>query len=141
MTNYSTGENRPATTAGVTLSAVEALGKAQMFTRDQVAYYIKLAYLSGGRTKNLLDDAELIATFAEHITPREVREQRIARRRAEMNELGARARNGTPPPYWPAAMPGGWPLPPELPSDDPSGWWPEHDGWPCPPPELRGLAE
>lgn len=140
MTQYSTAENRPATSAGVTLSAVEALGSAEIFTRDQVAYLIHLAYLSGGRTRNLLEDAELVATFAEHVTPKIVREQRILARIAAMTEAAARARNGPPPRYWPAAMPGGWPLPPELPSDDPDDWWPEDDGWPCPPPALRGPA-
>lgn len=42
--------------------------------------------------------------------------------------------------YWPSLMPGGWPLPPDVPSDDESAWWPEVDGWPCPPPALRGAA-
>lgn len=42
--------------------------------------------------------------------------------------------------YWPIDMPGGWPLPPGVPSDDPTDWWHEVDGWPCPPPELRGGA-
>lgn len=37
--------------------------------------------------------------------------------------------------YWPEVMPGGWPLPPEYPGDE---LWPEVDGWPCPPPALRG---
>jgi hypothetical protein len=138
MTHYSTEEPRPATSAGVTLSAVEALPDAQIFTRDQVAYLIHLAYLSGGRARNLLDDAELVGTFAEHITPRMAREQRIAKRRAEMDE--GQACKPPPPRYWPAVMPGGWPLPPELPSDNPDDWWPEIDGWPCPPPELRGPA-
>lgn len=40
--------------------------------------------------------------------------------------------------FWPAEMPGGWPLPPEIPPDDETLWWPEVDGWPCPPPALRG---
>lgn len=42
--------------------------------------------------------------------------------------------------YWPAVMPGGWPLPPPIPSDDESTYWPEVDGWPCPPPALRGTV-
>ena len=42
--------------------------------------------------------------------------------------------------YWPTIMPGGWPIPPEIPDDDESTWWPEVDGWPCPPPALRGGA-
>lgn len=40
--------------------------------------------------------------------------------------------------YWPKEMPGGWPIPPTIPSDDESTYWPEVNGWPCPPPELRG---
>lgn len=43
--------------------------------------------------------------------------------------------------FWPTLMPGGWPLPPTVPSDDESTWWPEVDGWPCPPPELRGGSQ
>lgn len=42
--------------------------------------------------------------------------------------------------FWPKEMPGGWPIPPIVPSDDESSWWPEIDGWPCPPPALRGDA-
>jgi nicotinamidase-related amidase len=42
--------------------------------------------------------------------------------------------------FWPKTMKGGWPLPPTVPSDDETTWWPEHDGWPCPPPQLRGEA-
>lgn len=40
--------------------------------------------------------------------------------------------------FWPKVMPGGWPIPPTVPSDDQSTWWPEDNGWPCPPPTLRG---
>lgn len=64
------------------------------------------------------------------------REDRVAARIRQMEEAGARARNGPPRKFWPAAMLGGWPLPPEDPSDE-STWWPEHGGWPVPPPELR----
>lgn len=39
--------------------------------------------------------------------------------------------------FWPKIMPGGWPIPPTIPSADESTYWPEHDGWPCPPPALR----
>lgn len=42
--------------------------------------------------------------------------------------------------FWPAVMPGGWPIPPDILSDDPTTYWPEIDGWPCPPPALRGEA-
>lgn len=40
--------------------------------------------------------------------------------------------------YWPKEMPGGWPIPPTIPSNDENTYWPEVNGWPCPPPELRG---
>lgn len=40
--------------------------------------------------------------------------------------------------YWPKVMPGGWPIPPTIPPNDESTYWPEADGWPCPPPALRG---
>lgn len=133
MTDSSTALKLPATTSGVTLSAVEALGHAELFTRDQVAYLIHLAYLSGARTRTLLDDAEMVATFAEHVTPTNARQRRIAKRLAEM-EAGA-VRQLSQPQFWPASMPGGWPLPPPIPDDDQQ--WPEVDGWPCPPPELR----
>jgi hypothetical protein len=43
--------------------------------------------------------------------------------------------------FWPKTMPGGWPLPPTVPPDDPAQWWHEDDGWPCPPPELRTAPE
>lgn len=63
----------------------------------------------------------------------------IARRRAAADAVAAR-RNRPVHPFWPDVMPGGWPLPPTLPSDDPADWWPEADGWPTPPPALRGPA-
>lgn len=60
-------------------------------------------------------------------------------RRAEGHAVAQRlARDRTRTPGWPDTMPGGWPLPASIPSDDPSTWWPEHNGWPCPPPALRG---
>jgi hypothetical protein len=42
--------------------------------------------------------------------------------------------------FWPKTMPGGWPIPPTIPADDESTYWPEVDGWPCPPPALRGQS-
>lgn len=42
--------------------------------------------------------------------------------------------------YWPDVMPGGWPIPAEYFSVSAETLWPEVDGWPCPPPALRGGA-
>lgn len=65
------------------------------------------------------------------------RQAAIAARRARADRVAAQQPKN-PRPGWPTLMPGGWPLPPEIPPDDETLWWPEHDGWPCPPPALRG---
>jgi hypothetical protein len=71
-------EVRP--TAGVTLKAVEALRdpNVQHFTREQVAYLMHLAFLSGAEHRRAFDLAELIATWDANTNPRQTREQRIA---------------------------------------------------------------
>lgn len=132
----------PATrpTAGVTLSATAGMASQATFTREQVAYLIHLAFLSGGNARTALDMAEIEGIHDEHPPdPRMTRQQRVAARLADMHERAERARAGkTPHPFWPTLHPGGWPLPAEIPSDNPDDWWPEVDGWPCPPPHLRG---
>jgi hypothetical protein len=82
--------NRP--TAGVTLKAVDALRDqdVQHFTREQVAYLMHLAFLSGAEHRRAFDLAELIATWDANSTPQQTREQRIAyemQRYAEQAEL------------------------------------------------------
>jgi hypothetical protein len=79
-------------TAGVTLKAVDALRdpNVQHFTREQVAYLMHLAFLSGAEHRRAFDLAELIATWDTSTTPRQTREQRIAwemQRYAEQAEL------------------------------------------------------
>jgi hypothetical protein len=67
-------------TAGVTLKAVEALRNpdVQHFTREQAAYLMHLAFLSGAEHRRAFDLAELIATWDANTSPRRTREQRIA---------------------------------------------------------------
>jgi len=83
-------------------------------------------------------------------------EAMVQARRAEYTGW---VRDRTPARFWPEVMPGGWPLPPPQPSDDPADWWPEDGGspiaagrdddgnpivvtltWPVPPPGMRGDA-
>jgi hypothetical protein len=136
MTDHYTPKPDPATPAGATLNAVDALRHADTFTRAQVAHLIHLAYLSGGHARTALDIAELRALHHDQPDPRTIRAQRVAARTRALTD--AAARQPPPPRYWPTTMTGGWPLPPELPDD--AHQWPEVDGWPCPPPELRGPA-
>jgi hypothetical protein len=127
--------------AGDILTAAAAMVQRETFTRAQVAHLIRLAYLSGGRARNRLDAAELEHIWSEHPMPVTTAEDRRARQLADMEEAAARVRHGRPlRRFWPAAMPGGWPLPPTLPGPEDT-WWPEDDGWPCPPPALRGQAD
>lgn len=60
------------------------------------------------------------------------------RYRERLNQLNDNERPVPASPFWPKEMPGGWPDPPTQP--DPDGLWPEKDGWPVPPPNLRGDA-
>lgn len=139
MSHYSTHPAATATTPGRTVSAVNALNRAQTFTRGQVAYLMQLAYLSGADAHTRADIAEMLALADEHPDPRTIREGRVAARRDAMTAAATRTHQDRPPSrFWPAQHPGGWPLPPDLPSSDPADWWPEDDGWPCPPPHLRG---
>lgn len=79
-------------TAGTTLRAIDAIRSPQQtYTRDQVAYLMHLAYLSGRTTRALDDLAELHGTWAEHREPRITREQRVAERIADMEQAARRA--------------------------------------------------
>jgi hypothetical protein len=75
--------------AGVTLKAVAALTdpNVQHFTREQVAYLIHLAFLSGAEHRRAFDHAELIAAWDVNTTPLRTREQRIAWEMAEYERL------------------------------------------------------
>lgn len=72
--------NQSRVTAGVTLKAAEALTdpNRQYFTREQVAYLIHLAFLSGAEHRRAFDTAELIATWDADTTPQQTQEARIA---------------------------------------------------------------
>lgn len=87
--------------AGVTLSATEALqGDQQVFTREQVAYLIELAWMSGLSHGRLYDQAELIATWDAATSPRETREQRVAREIAAAGPEKFAGGLPTPPTYF-----------------------------------------
>lgn len=115
MTNYNTQRNTPA-------------------TRDA----LREAYIAGAR-KGIMIGAVMAMTPTEK-TVNAYRAAQVAKRMADMAETHRKHRPSPPRRFWPAIMPGGWPLPPTIPTDDPDDWWPEDDGWPCPPPSLRGEA-
>lgn len=69
----------------------------------------------------------------------ELKAHQFALRTSEMAACAARLAESRSR-FWPHLMPGGWPIPPDILSDDETTWWPEDNGWPCPPPELRGGA-
>lgn len=98
------------------------------------------AYIAGIQ-RGISIGALMVMTPSEK-NARAYRRQQIAKRLTEYNDNARRLhrhRDGQPwARYWPDDMPGGWPLPPAIPSDDPVDWWPEVGGWPCPPPHLRG---
>jgi len=117
----SLGTPPPRITAGVTLKAVQALQDpdVQHFTREQVAYLIHLAFLSGAEHRRAHDLAELLASWDINTPPRRTRQDRIAwemRQYIEQAEMRqARDEFGRDPrlrpvadPDWPAvATPGG----------------------------------
>lgn len=80
-------------TPGTTLAAVEAMQTQETFTRAQAAYLIALAYETGRRQRLAEGLAETTACWAEHPTPQQVREQRVADR------LAAMERYSGPPTY------------------------------------------
>ena len=86
-------------TAGGILAASDALrGPRQLYTREQVAYLMSLAYDSG-RTAALLDDLAIMhAAFAAH-TWRETNERRVARELAEMDRAARAAAERAGRPY------------------------------------------
>lgn len=94
------------------------------------------AWLAGLR-QGIMQGALMMLTPADKA---KFRKQDIARRKSEMAHSAATLQKGRKHMrYWPKIMPGGWPIPPEVPGDE-STFWPEVDGWPCPPPALRGQA-
>lgn len=116
MTNSST----PAT-GGTTDSAIDdayAAGWAQGMLRGAI-----MALLPDEKNKGAFRQAEIADRLAEYAANAAL----IVASRKHMQ-------------FWPNIMPGGWPIPPVVPSDDESTWWPEINGWPCPPPHLRGGA-
>lgn len=63
---------------GVTLAAGQALIDGRdVFTSAQVAYLMHLAYRSGLETGRSQDQAEMLATWAEHIGRPPTRQERI----------------------------------------------------------------
>lgn len=75
--------------AGVTLKAVDALTNpdVQHFTRDQVAYLLELAFLSGAEHRRLFDLADMLTSWEVHGPWRRTRKQRIAWEMAEYERL------------------------------------------------------
>lgn len=77
---------------GTTLAAVEAMHRQDTFTRDQVAYLIAVAYEVGRRHTLAEDLAETVACWDEHATPAQTREQRIAARMANYEQISGPGR-------------------------------------------------
>lgn len=67
----------------------------------------------------------------------ELKQRQYDQRTNDMTIAAAKLAESRPR-FWPKVFPGGWPKPPDIPSDDETTWWPEDNGWPCPPPHLRG---
>jgi len=90
-------------TAGSVLAAAAALQDPtrDTYTRDQVAYLMHLAYLSGGTARHVGDIHEMTATWARHPHERATAEQRHAERMAEMTAAATRinAELGRPADY------------------------------------------
>ena len=81
----------PRLSAGVTLRAADALRQGQeLYTADQVAYLLHLAYESGRTAAAGEDLAEVVACWAEHPLPTITRAQRVAQRIAEMEAAARR---------------------------------------------------
>ena len=69
---------------GTTLAAAEAISSGQQsFTRDQVAYLIHIAFLSGIEHARAFGTAVLIAGWEIHQQPHRTRDMLIAERLAE----------------------------------------------------------
>lgn len=91
-----------APSAGGILAAADALTSGQeTFTRDQVAYLLRLAYDSGRTAQYVGDIAELHADWARHPQQRATAEERYQQRMAEMAASAAQinAELGRPPGY------------------------------------------
>lgn len=110
-----TSSNNPRNiTAGVTLKAVDALRdpNVQHFTRDQVAYLMHLAFLSGAEHRRAHDTAEMIASWDVAATVQETRAQRIAweLELAERRTQIRREHETEHPPAWVGTLAGcDWP--------------------------------
>jgi len=81
-----------ATPAGIVLAAADALRTRRdgVWTDQQVACLLALAFDSG-RTATALDDTtDLLGTWEEHPDPRKTREQRVAGRLLQMEQSAAR---------------------------------------------------
>ena len=88
--------------AGGILAAADALqGPQHTFSREQVAYLMRLAYDSGRTAQYVGDLAELHADWARHPFQRVTAEQRYQERMAEMAACAAQinAELGRPPGY------------------------------------------
>lgn len=75
-------------TAGGVLAATTAMQDPhRIYTRDEVAYLMHLAYEAGRLHAAAEDHAETAACWAEFAQPRPTREQRVAERLAEMDRV------------------------------------------------------
>lgn len=94
--------NSTTPSAGGILAAADAIrGPQTTYTREQVAYLMHLAYLSGATARHLGDINEMTKTWATHPHQRITAEQRHAERMAEMAAHAAQinAELGRPPGY------------------------------------------
>lgn len=92
-------------TAGTTLNACAALTNPHRdtYTRAEVAWLLKLSYLSGLRDGRRFDLADWLYGFAEHHTDPPTREDRIA---AEIAAAGpAKYPGGNRPVDWDTGQP------------------------------------
>lgn len=80
------------------------------FNREQVAYLMHLAYLSGGTARRQGDINEMTRTWATHPHQRITAEQRYAERMADMSASGAQINDelGRPDGYRYAGGPVDW---------------------------------
>lgn len=92
---------------GTTLAATDALRhrRGRQWTDEQVAYLTALAYETGRLRGHADDLAETVATWNEHATPAQTREQRVAARLADMERRAGPAVYRGGPVDWDTGQP------------------------------------